>query len=136
MHDMAKAPDMIRFAAPTLTGVMPASGVNNTATKITLTGTGFRAGATVTVGGTLCTAVRLVSPTQLTCLAPAKAATCGPQAVIVTNPDKQTAMGNLFAYRAVFVAFGATTNLASTGTGQASVVTADMNGDFATAYPS
>lgn len=56
---------------------------------ITVTGTGFNAGATVTVGGTTAPAVSYVSGTQITFTTPAKAA--GDYDIVVTNTDTGSA---------------------------------------------
>eukprot|EP00798_Chlamydomonas_sp_ICE-L_P028595 gene28594-31762_t len=53
--------------------------------KLTITGTLFAAGATVSVGGTTCPNVTVVSATSITCIAHAKPA--GEYAVVVTNLD-------------------------------------------------
>ena len=77
------------IAPPTLTSV---TGQNPQTTaggkSITLNGTDFVNGATVTVGGTSATGVTFVSATEMTATAPAKAA--GTYDVVVTNPDTQT----------------------------------------------
>ena len=51
---------------PTLTAVSPASGPTTGGTTVTLTGTNFAAGATVTVGGTAATSVVVASATSIT----------------------------------------------------------------------
>ena len=56
---------------------------------VTLTGTGFASGATVTVGGTTAPAVSFVSATTLTITTPVKAA--GDYDVVVTNTDTGSA---------------------------------------------
>ena len=56
---------------------------------ITVTGTGFKTGATVTVGGTAAPAVSYVSETQITFTTPAKAA--GDYDIVVTNTDTGSA---------------------------------------------
>ena len=56
---------------------------------VTITGTGFASGATVTVGGTAAPAVSFVSATTLTITTPAKAA--GDYDVVVTNTDTGSA---------------------------------------------
>lgn len=58
-------------APPTLTGVTPPQGPAAGGTTITLTGTGFSAGAAVTVGGSSATAVTVLTPTTITCTTPA-----------------------------------------------------------------
>ncbi len=74
---------------PTLTAVAPASGPTAGATSITLTGTEFGAGTTVTVGGVAATSVTVVSSTSLTVVTPAGVA--GVADVVVTKADGQTA---------------------------------------------
>lgn len=71
--------------APTLTIVAPVSGPAVGGTPMTLTGSGFVSGATVTVDGTPATSVVVVNATTITCVAPAGAP--GAKAVRVTNPS-------------------------------------------------
>jgi len=87
-------------AAPVVAQVQPTSGPTSGGTTITITGTFFRSGATVSVGTVPCTAV-VVQPggTQVSCLTPA--GTAGPAAVRVTNPDGQSGvLNNAFTYLA------------------------------------
>lgn len=74
--------------APTVTSITPNSGNINGGTAVTVTGTGFLAGATLSLGGTAATGVTLVSSTSITAVAPAHAA--GAVNVIVTNTDAQS----------------------------------------------
>lgn len=74
---------------PTLTAVAPSSGPTAGATTITLTGTEFGSGTTVTVGGVLATSVSVSSPTSLTAVTPAGIA--GLVNVVVTKADGQAA---------------------------------------------
>jgi len=80
-------------AAPTVTSVSPSSGSTAGGTNVSVNGTDFVAGATVTLGGSSCTPVSVISANQITCV------TTGPNAgavtAVVTNPDTQT--GNLAA---------------------------------------
>jgi hypothetical protein len=75
------------YSAPTVTGVAPASGPAAGGTAVTITGTAFRTGATVTIGGTAATSVVVVSATSITAATPAHAA--GAADVVVTNSDTQ-----------------------------------------------
>ena len=68
--------------APTVAAVAPAAGTTLGGTTITVTGTNFAAGATVTVGGTAATDVAVQGPTSLTARTPQHAA--GPGDVVVT----------------------------------------------------
>jgi len=75
------------FAAPTVTGILPAGGTTAGGTSVTITGTGFIAGATVSFGGSPGTGVTVVGPTSLTVTTPAHAA--GVVDVVVMNVDSQ-----------------------------------------------
>jgi hypothetical protein len=75
------------YAAPTVTAVSPASGPTTGSTAVTITGTGFQPGATVSVGGTAATSVTVVDATTITATTPAQAA--GAADVVVTNSDSQ-----------------------------------------------
>lgn len=77
---------------PTLASVSPASGPTAGGKTVTLMGTNFQSGATVTFGGTAATSVVVASPTKITAVIPAKAA--GKVAVVVTNPDTNAATLN------------------------------------------
>jgi alpha-tubulin suppressor-like RCC1 family protein/outer membrane protein OmpA-like peptidoglycan-associated protein len=82
---------------PTVASVSPVSGPAAGGTSLTVTGTGFLSGASVTVGGAACASVTVVSATSITCTAPAGAA--GAQDVVVTNTDTQSGTGSgLFRY--------------------------------------
>ena len=59
---------------PTVTSVSPNNGPAAGGTAVTITGTNFAAGATVTFGGTAATNVVVVSGTQITATTPAHAA--------------------------------------------------------------
>jgi hypothetical protein len=84
-------------AAPTVSSVSGTSGTAAGGTSITITGTNFLTGATVTVGGAACTSVTRVSSTSITCTTPAGSA--GAQDVVVTNTDTQSAtLSGSFTY--------------------------------------
>jgi hypothetical protein len=72
--------------APTISSLDPAQGPDTGATLVTVTGTGFADGDTVTIGGTTIPAnqVAVLSPTQLTFSTPAHAA--GGVTVVVSGP--------------------------------------------------
>ena len=75
-------------SAPTITNVSPNTGSTSGGTTVTLTGTNFLAGATVTVGGVAATNVVVVNSTTITFTTPAGAN--GPADVVVTNTDGGT----------------------------------------------
>src|SRR5437016_14667707 len=74
--------------APTVSAISPSSGTSSGGTAVTLTGTGFAVGATVSLGGTAATNVTVVSSTSLTATTAAHAA--GVVNVVVTNSDGQS----------------------------------------------
>ena len=75
-------------APPAVTTVSPNSGPSAGGTAVTLTGTDFTTGATVTIGGVAATNVIVVSATSITLTTPAHSA--GAVTVVVTNPDGQS----------------------------------------------
>jgi hypothetical protein len=78
----------VAFPAPTVTSISPGNGPLIGGTAVTITGTGFRSGATVSIGGTGATSVVVVSASQITARTPAHA--CGSNNVVVTNSDGQS----------------------------------------------
>ena len=58
-------------APPTVTAISPTKGPTGGGTSVSITGTGFVSGATVSFGGTAATAVTVVSGTSITCTSPA-----------------------------------------------------------------
>ncbi|MCL4849237.1 MAG: IPT/TIG domain-containing protein [Acidobacteria bacterium] len=81
--------------APTISGVTPARGSWHGGTTLTITGTNFVGGMTVTVGGTPATNVTVLSTTTLTALTPAHPGAPAPTPetvdVSVANPNGQSA---------------------------------------------
>ncbi len=84
----------IYLAQPTVTGLSPNAGPTAGGTSVTITGTNFLSGATVTFAGTAASAT-VVSSTQITATSPAGAA--GSASVVVTDPGGLTAAGS-FTY--------------------------------------
>ena len=85
---------------PAVTLVDPAEGVTSGGTSVTITGSGFTTGATVTFGGSLypCTGVSIASATSLTCTTPVRSA--GSVSVMVKNTDLQSgSWSSLFVYK-------------------------------------
>jgi len=81
-----------------LTGISPNVGSTAGGTLVTLSGSGFTAGSTVTIGGTAATAVTFINSTQLTAVTPARPA--GSAAVQVRAADSVLATGTLaFVYQ-------------------------------------
>jgi hypothetical protein len=77
-------------ATPKVTAISPSAGPLAGATAVTISGTGFVAGATVQFGTVAATGVTLESATSITCKAPAEAA--GTVDVRVTTPGGTSAV--------------------------------------------
>jgi hypothetical protein len=103
--------------APTVTGISPANGPTAGGTTVTITGTGFVDGATVTIGGASATGVTFVNATTINATTPAR--TAGAKDVMVTNPDTQT--GTLTS------GFTYITNTAPTFVGAVTTLTVNRN---------
>ena len=100
---------------PSVTSVAPSSGPLAGGTSITITGTGFVSGASVTIGGTTA-ASSFVSSTSLTATTPS--GTAGAKSVAVTNPDTQTSNTNItFTYAAAPTVTSITPNAGITAGG-------------------
>ena len=83
--------------APTISSITPNNGSTNGGTSVTLAGTGFLQGATVTIGGNNCSNISVASGTSLTCVTPA--GSTGTVSTVVTNPDGQTfSLANSYTY--------------------------------------
>jgi hypothetical protein len=85
-HDLTVLPT----SAPLIAVATPSSGPTAGGDPVTITGSGFREGATVTFGGSAARDVRVLSDTSLTLLSPF-ASTSGAVPVTVTNIDGGTA---------------------------------------------
>lgn len=81
---------------PILNSLAPASGAVAGGTIVTLTGSGFVAGATVMFGSAQCIAPVATSSTSLTCTTPAYPV--GTANVVITNPDGQMSSPITFSY--------------------------------------
>ena len=78
---------MVNLPPPTVSSVSPTSGPTGGGTVVTITGTDFVDGATISVGGAAATSVIFNSATSITATTPA--GTVGTADVVVTNPDTQ-----------------------------------------------
>lgn len=82
---------------PTVTAIAPAVGATGGGLVVTISGTGFAGGATVSIGGAAATNVVVAGATSLTATTPAHAA--GSVDIVVSNPDGQSArLASAFAY--------------------------------------
>ena len=86
-------------AGPTVSSVSPANGPVAGGTSVTITGTSFASGATVTFGAAAATNVAVVNSTTITAVTPA--GNGGAVTVTVTNPGGQSgSLSNAFDYTA------------------------------------
>ena len=86
----------LKSAAPFVVSCSPAVGYMGGGNTVTITGSNFDNGSTVTVGGTPAS-VTYLSPTSLRIITPA--GTAGPADIVVTNLDTQTGTGaGIFTY--------------------------------------
>ncbi len=130
--------------APTVTAITPNSGTTNGGTALTITGTGFLAGASVKLGGTSATSVTVANSTTITAITPAHAA--GVVSVVVTNTDALSGtLSNGYTYIApnnpaptvtaispVSGSINGGTAIALTGTGFLQGATVQLGGTSAT----
>jgi hypothetical protein len=127
--------------APTVTSISPTSGPTSGLTAVTITGTGFQYGATVTVGGAPATTMIVYNSTTITCYTPS--GSTGAADVVVTNYDGQTGKlsGGFSYFQAALTISSISPNSGSTlggtaititGTGFASTATVTIGGATAT----
>ena len=95
--------DFIYGLPPTVTSIVPPAGPTSGGTPVTITGTEFQPGATVTIGGAAATNVNVsATATSLTAVTPLHAA--GAADVKVTNPDGNAAtLASGFTYQLITV---------------------------------
>lgn len=113
-----------------ITSVNPPRVAQDQATTLSIGGTGFKAGATVTVGGVACAGPTVsqvnFTGTLITCALPAQPKTCGNQNIVVTNPDGNTISNNqLFLRNPAAPAYVARTAI-SVGATPDTVLAADL----------
>jgi hypothetical protein len=110
------------IAPPTVSSVSPNSGLTGGGTGVTITGTNFAAGATVTFGSTAATNVVVVSATSITATAPAGSS--GAVTVTVTNSNGLSgSLASGFTYVVPPTVTGVSPNTGSTAGGTAVTIT-------------
>ena len=110
-------------AGPTVTSIAPSSGPITGNTAVTITGTGFVLGATVSIGSTAATNVQFVSSTSITAITP-QAHSAGAVDVVVTNPDSQTGtLSGGFTYNPAPTTTSISPSIGSTSGGTAVTIT-------------
>ncbi len=85
-------------SAMTVTGISPAAGTTLGGTTVTITGTKFAAGATVTIGGAAATNVAIISDVSLSAVTPQHAS--GPADVTVTVGTNSATLRNGYSFSA------------------------------------
>ena len=108
-------------APPTVSGVSPSTGSTGGGTAVTITGTNFAAGASVTFGGTAATNVGVASSTSITATTPAGSA--GAVTVTVTVSGQSGSLTNGFTYVVIPTVTGVSPNSGSTAGGTAVTIT-------------
>ena len=91
-------------SAPSVSSVSPNSGSSNGGTTVTITGSNFVSGATVTFGGTAASNVTVVSSTSITATTPVHAA--GAVNVVVSDSNGSGTLANGFTYTTSTVGIG------------------------------
>lgn len=87
---------VIAAPSPAITNFAPSSGPTTGGTTVTISGSNFVSGATVTFDTNAATNVNVVSDTSITAVSPAHAA--GAVNITVTNPDGKSASSGSFTY--------------------------------------
>ncbi len=85
-------------APPAISTITPDGGAIAGGSLISISGTGFYLGATVTIDGSYCTSPNVISSTAMTCVTPGH--TAGAVNVIVTNTDMQASVPQGYTYQA------------------------------------
>ena len=117
------------LAPPTVSSVSPNTGTTAGGTPVTITGTNFVTGATVTFGSTAATNVVVVNATQITATTPAHAA--GAVTVTVTVNGRNGSLTNGFTYNATAAVSFVQVNSATPQTAQTSVTLAYLQAQTA-----
>lgn len=92
----APSPNPPASQAPTVSGITPATGPTLGGTTVTISGTNFAAGATVTIGGVAATNVAVPSPTTITATTAQRASGAGD--VVVTVAGRSATLPGAFMY--------------------------------------
>lgn len=85
--------------SPTVSAISPTSGLNSGGEILTITGSGFETGSTVTVGGANCGSVNIVSNTQLTCVAGSAAPQTGASVTVRNRLGRSGTLSGAYEYQ-------------------------------------
>jgi len=129
------------YPPPTITGVNPNTGILAGGTSITITGSNFITGATVSVGGAPATNVVVASATSITAKTPNGAA--GLKDVVVTTAGGTATLSNAFTYTDTILAtislvspqygpVAGSTSITITGTSLTGTTSVTVGGNAAT----
>jgi hypothetical protein len=124
--------------SPTFTSVTPSSGLAGGGTPLTITGTNFRSGLSVTIGGAAVTSLSLSGPTSIAVTTPAHAV--GTANIVITNSDATSVTAtSAFTFTAnptptitnatpsTITVGSASTSITITGTGYTAQSTVQLN---------
>ncbi len=123
----------IELAAPTVSAVSPATGINNTTKSVTITGTNFVSGVAVKLTKTgeadiTGTSVSLVSATSITCSFDLTGKAAGNWNLVVTNSDNKSAtLPNSFVVTLPAPALNSMTPSSALNNGNTSVTISGIN---------
>jgi hypothetical protein len=92
--DDASGPEAL--VSQSITAIMPATGLTHEGTALTISGSGFATGATVTIGGKPATNVRVIDTRRISALAPPNDA--GLADVVITSSNGTTSSSGAFRY--------------------------------------
>lgn len=92
--------------SPVITAISPVSGAYTGGVLVTITGSNFLPGATVSIGGTVCDIVGVVSGSPFTCITRI-APLPGAKSLVITNPDGRTGTYNYFNFTGLAPTFTA-----------------------------
>ena len=112
---------LLFLAPPNLTAISPNAGSTAGGQTITLGGSGFYPGMTVSIGGIACTSVNVATDSVATCVTPASAA--GLVNVQITVLGDSFTLNNSYTYRARPTIVSVTPNNGTTAGGTAVVIT-------------
>ncbi len=117
-------------APPAITWVTPSRAVTTGGTTITISGSNFITGATVTIAGLPATSINVTSTMTISTVTPASLGSAGLVSVRVTNPDTQFANNaSVLSYYPATFSLGQPQTYVPVPTGLQGVVLADMNHD-------
>jgi lysophospholipase L1-like esterase len=115
---------------PLVSGVLPASGPTTGGTAVTISGTNFRAGSTVTFGGAPATGVVVLNATTIRAVTPARPA--GAVDLVVVAGSASTTLANGFTYAVTAPTISAVQPATGPTTGGTTVTIAGINLDSVT----